>query len=105
MLCERASRLADHEGMNNWPADVLADEAISEAESLLGTARYMRGIACPECWGIGHRTYASTSGWRGGIGGMSLTDDICDKCWGTGRTDKTGPNLRKLLNETRHQDR
>lgn len=47
-----------------------------------------RGInpenACQECGGSGVKTYGSTSTWRGGIGGCAMTDDVCDKCWGSG---------------------
>lgn len=59
-------------------------------------ANIARGDYCEPCAGHGQRTYASTSGWRGGVGGQSLTVSVCDKCWGTGRKDVHGPNLREL---------
>lgn len=51
---------------------------------------------CPECEGAGVRSYASTSTWAGGIGGMQITADICDKCWGSGSDRRPGVNLRRL---------
>jgi len=73
-----------------------SDVAIEEATRLLGLAHHLKGVACPKCGGEGYRVYPDTSTWRHGIGGQAITEDICDKCWGTGRTDKTGPDLRKL---------
>lgn len=99
-LCERASNLANVESLN-YPDDINAELAEEAAERLLAEARWMRGVACPSCSGVGRKGYASTSTWRGGIGGMAITDDVCDKCWGTGRTDRTGANLRKILNGNR----
>jgi len=52
-------------------------------------------LHCKTCNGIGTRVYASTSTWRGGIGGAAMTRDVCDSCWGTGRSDKQGINLRE----------
>ena len=60
----------------------------------------MRGIeqnnACPACSGIGKRTYANTTSWRGGIGGQMMTTDICDKFWGSGDRTHIWLNLRVL---------
>lgn len=57
-----------------------------------------RGIeqACQKCGGAGSRTYGSTATWRGGIGGAAMTDDVCDKCWGSGDANKSWTNLRTL---------
>ena len=63
---------------------------------------------CVRCNGDGQRTYPDTAGWRRGrVGGSTLTDDVCDTCWGTGRTDVKGPDLRVLdsLLERRVQER
>jgi hypothetical protein len=57
------------------------------------------GVACLVCRGTGTRTYSNTATWRGGMGGASTTSDVCDVCWGTGRTDKTGANLREMMKE------
>ena len=47
-----------------------------------------RGIdperVCQTCGGSGYRVYGGTSTWRGGVGGQTLTRDVCDKCWGSG---------------------
>lgn len=67
---------------------------MSAATEVLAIARVIAGIACERCAGAGTRTYGSTATWRGGIGGQILTEDICDRCWGTGRNDRTGVNLR-----------
>lgn len=57
------------------------------------------GVACKPCGGFGERIYGSTSTWRGGASGQAMTAGVCDKCWGTGRTDKSGPNLRQLTSK------
>lgn len=54
---------------------------------------------CDKCSGRGKRAYSSTSTWKGGIGGMTITDGICDKCWGTGDSENPGEDLRKTSSE------
>ena len=54
---------------------------------------------CIKCNGTGTVLYGSTSTFLGGIGGQMMTEGVCDRCWGTGRKDKTGVNLKKLLEE------
>ena len=54
-------------------------------------------LQCKTCAGAGKRYYSNTSVWRGGMGGASITEGICDACWGTGRTDVTGPDQREIL--------
>jgi len=76
---------------SNYPG-LVAEE---EGRRLQGVGREAQGYACGRCHGEGSRTYGSTSTWRGGMGGASISRDICDLCWGTGRSDKTGYNLRK----------
>lgn len=51
---------------------------------------------CAVCDGSGVRSYASTATWRGGMGGASITADVCDACWGSGDRDRHGADLRKL---------
>lgn len=51
---------------------------------------------CKKCSGIGRRAYSSTATWRGGIGGQAITEDVCDSCWGTGRIDRKGFDIRKF---------
>ena len=50
---------------------------------------------CKRCGGAGRRAYASTAVWRGGMGGASITEAVCDGCWGSGDEAAPGPNLRK----------
>ena len=49
---------------------------------------------CEKCHGFGARTYSSTATWRGGVGGMTITTDVCDRCWGSGRSDVRWPSHR-----------
>ena len=53
-------------------------------------------IICEKCGGAGVRTYSSSATWRGGIGGQTITTDICDKCWGSGKENKPWINLRRI---------
>lgn len=50
---------------------------------------------CSECSGLGIKMYGSTATWRGGIGGQMITDDVCDRCWGSGDADMPWPSWRK----------
>jgi hypothetical protein len=58
----------------------------------------MRGVekACKRCCGMGTKAYSSTSTWRGGMGGSSITTDVCDLCWGSGCAYRIGADLRAL---------
>lgn len=76
--------------------DPCYEDAIDVSKQLLSMAYQAHRIACRGCGGVGEKVYGDTSTWRSGAGGQSLTEDVCDRCWGTGRSDKTGPNLRKL---------
>ena len=62
-------------------------------EDFIRAALEWRGIEqgneCRECCGAGVLTYGGTSTWRGGVGGQMLTQDVCNKCWGSG--DRTKP--------------
>lgn len=66
------------------------------AEQLLFLALKLQGVDCPACHGIGHRDYQHSSTWRHGVGVDGVNVDICDVCWGTGRNDRNGVNLREL---------
>ncbi len=59
-----------------------------------------RGVEdpCTKCQGMGTRTYGSTSTWRGGMGGASMTTDVCDHCWGSGDENRKWVDLRALRN-------
>lgn len=72
-----------------------------EREELFAEFLEMRGIerredACPECVGVGVKSYSSTATWRGGIGGQAFTMDVCDKCWGSGNRHQPWPSHRML---------
>lgn len=56
----------------------------------------IRGIEtpCKKCSGYGVRLYGSTATWRGGIGGQAMTNDVCDKCWGSGDENRPWPSWR-----------
>lgn len=75
------------------------------AQVLTAIANHISGVACPGCDGHGTKAYSSTAGWQGGVGGQGITDGVCDECWGTGRTDRTGPDLRKILAEQQRHRR
>ena len=89
--CELASRVRMDAPPAIWP-----DVTIEAAERLLAVARYLAGVDCSACGGIGERVYGSTATWAGGIGGQALTSGVCDECWGSGRSDRKGPNRRKI---------
>lgn len=51
-------------------------------------------VVCGLCGGSGVRVYGSTATWRGGAGGATITTDVCDKCWGSGASNRPWLNLR-----------
>lgn len=53
-------------------------------------------IVCKDCQGSGYKGYGCTSTWRGGAGGQQITSDVCDKCWGSGMSNKPWANLRRF---------
>ena len=53
-------------------------------------------IVCKECDGSGVKTYGDTSTWMHSIGGQVATSGVCDKCWGSGKTNSPGPNLKHM---------
>lgn len=56
------------------------------------------GNECPECGGAGVYAYGDTSTWhRASIAGQAITQDVCDKCWGSGDRTRPWANLRNLL--------
>lgn len=56
-----------------------------------------RGVEdpCDTCKGSGVRAYANTATWHGGMGGASITHDVCDQCWGSGDKHEPWTNLRE----------
>jgi hypothetical protein len=55
-----------------------------------------RGVQtpCKRCGGFGVYTYGSTSTWHGGVGGQAMTNDVCNKCWGSGDENNHWPDRR-----------
>ena len=68
------------------------------SEQLLNYCLEWRGIEpgdeCKTCGGSGSRAYGSTSTWRGGAGGQTITGGVCDKCWGSGVEGRPFPSHR-----------
>lgn len=56
---------------------------------------------CTACNGSGVKSYASTSTWVGGYGGSMMTTDVCNKCWGTGKENQKGVDLRAVIDVRR----
>lgn len=67
---------------------------LEAAQKLAAFCRQRSGRHCEKCRGEGVLNYGHTSGWRGGVGVSSPTYDLCDTCWGTGRSDLVGEDLR-----------
>ena|SRR3990167_7745885 len=65
----------------------------------------VRGIEteCKTCGGWGTRNYGDTAQWTGRAGGQSITNGICDRCWGSGDEHRHWTNLRELSNRTKSQ--
>ncbi len=57
---------------------------------------HKRDTICKKCNGSGVRLYANTSTWMGGMGGSMMTSDVCDGCWGSGKANEKGANLKIL---------
>ena len=57
-----------------------------------------RGVdtPCERCGGSGVFSYASTALWRGGMGGASISNGVCDHCWGSGDANNPWTDLRAL---------
>jgi hypothetical protein len=54
------------------------------------------GDECLECSASGYQTYSDTSTWRrGGVAGQTFTNDVCDKCWGSGSKSKPWPSHKR----------
>lgn len=49
---------------------------------------------CEGCNGSGTQVYGSTATWCGGIGGAAMTEDVCDKCWGSGKKHRPWPSWK-----------
>ena len=69
--------------------------AIEIAHKLLAIAHQLKGVACSACKGRGVITYGDVSTWTRAVGWQQLTDEVCEQCWGTGRSDKIGVTQKK----------
>lgn len=72
------------------------DAAIHAAHEMLAIAHQLKGVACCSCNGHGETIYGDTSGWMRTGGGQMVTSGVCERCWGTGRADRTGPDLSRI---------
>ena len=72
------------------------------SDEMASSFRAWRGIeeTCRDCGGSGRKAYPSTAVWLGGIGGCAITDDVCDRCWGTGDEQRKGANLLNMIRES-----
>jgi len=79
----------------------LSESAMSDTEEHFKWMYRYRDIEtpCEACRGFGTRMYGSTSTWRGGMGGASMMQDVCDECWGSGDINNQWTDLRKLRAE------
>lgn len=71
-------------------------DLIYYAREILGLVHMICDVGCPDCNGTGYKVYGSSATWKGGIGGQTITTDVCDSCWGSGRNDIKFGDLRKL---------
>jgi hypothetical protein len=99
-LLDRIQPLLEKENLDAADTEILLDYS----KTLLAVSRQKAGLACPKCKGFAEIMYASTSTWRGGGGGSAITTGVCDQCWGTGQTDKSGPDLRKLVKKDENNE-
>ena len=97
-LCERESTRAVYDDSSE---DLRRTYILERADAIQAAARKLAGVACEKCYGEGRRLYNSTATWHGGAGGSTMTDGVCDRCWGTGRNDETGPDLRRIEHTAR----
>ena len=89
--CDRAKNCVT--GIN---PELRVMSALQELRRMRSQVFAMAGVICSSCGGEGMKAYSSTVTWKKGIGGQSITEDVCDKCWGTGRSDITGLNLKEI---------
>jgi len=69
-----------------------------QKKSMRDLVEEMSSVLCPKCEGKCRHIYSNTATWKsnpGQVSGRAMTEDVCDACWGTGLTTKTGWNLRK----------
>lgn len=90
------------------PADTRIRELEAEVERLRDgefrrflSWRGIDGKPCPSCGAAGQKVYSSTATWHGGIAGQRMTPGICDKCWGSGDSERPWANLRTIHSHRR----
>lgn len=66
------------------------------AEECKAEANRILGVACTRCNGTGVLMYSNAATWRLGWGAVRPTKDVCCACWGTGRSDESGPDLHEF---------
>lgn len=77
-----------------WPT--IRDALTAQGEAEKPSDYYDVDVPCSRCGGLGRKVYPNSSTWRGGIGGQTLTSDVCDKCWGSGEEHRPWRSWREL---------
>jgi len=95
--CDQAKRMV----LDESDFERQGDACLEAAEHLAIVARLLKGIACKRCGGAGIAAHGSSAGSSGGAGGMTMTSGACDLCWGTGRSDKKGINMKWMRESER----
>lgn len=80
----------------SYDASLETEDIVDAARRILQLAHVVAGVPCAACHGNGYRAYGSTATWRRGIGGQAFTTDVCDECWGSGRSDVKHGDQRRL---------
>jgi len=62
---------------------------------------YNGDVVCPACRGSGVVLYGTSTTWRYSAGGQQTRHDVCDQCWGSGKQNEPGVDLRKMFFELR----
>lgn len=94
--CACPYRNIDAEAHNTLCADIDKGRSRSVANQALCLEWREIENPCKKCAGRGHHSYPNTTTWHGGIGGQSFTNDVCDRCWGSGSEDNKWVDLRKV---------
>ena len=80
----------------NMSSEAVVEELERRLDFLRTSLYYLERIECRICVGLTIRYYPNAPTWLQRRGGRSGGFGTCDECWGTGRKDKSGDDLRKL---------
>jgi hypothetical protein len=83
-----------------WRPEVNAlraeNERLKSFEAFLEWREIEPGDACKGCQGSGRMVYSNTSTWHHGMGGQTITSDVCERCWGSGSSSHPWPSWREI---------